>query len=401
MLDSRLVAVRGSATSLEFNCFPVLIGNCLPIHNWGPQSCQRPGPVLTLVSQYAFVSRKGIHFLLPFCQQLLVAPFSILDHSNSVEGKMPSDVRSALCDQSAGSCSSTDGLQAPATRYRCDSVKHSGVDARFFDMSSDAIVLGNTAVSHGDSTADESGLVTWCVDVWQAWLRTAVLMQLLAFVRLLVIGSMGKGRSPCKGCQPTVTRRLSVMLRGVPCMLALCVCVPVAEAAATPGSLQCRHIATFDGPSSLPLPNLCSPITVEFGYHGRPGPEDVALDAEGTIPMPQTDAQPEDNIRFVSEVLHFQRSSSFTFHCAALVPDLDALIDEVLEQISLEATEEQLTTVQPQPCTDRPVFIASHRRTDVSDDVPICVEVEVRGSRSLFWMDFIPAKCSYAMLGIS
>ena len=112
--------------------------------------------------------------------------------------------------------------------------------------------------------------------------------------------------------------------------------------------------------------------------------------------MPDTAQTADANMRFVSEVVHFQRSSSFAYHCTSLVPDLEALMDDVLDQIALEATAEQLIVVTPQPCTDRPVFIASHCRNDITSNVPICMEVEVRGSRSLFWLDFVPAHCSYS-----
>ena len=169
-------------------------------------------------------------------------------------------------------------------------------------------------------------------------------------------------------------------LKGAPCALALCVCIPVARAMPVPGSVHHLHTAPFDAPPCLPTLNLWSAFTVEFVFQGRPFDGDVTL----------------DNMRFVSEVLHFQRSSSFAFHHTGSVHDVDSLVDKVLEQIALEATEERLIAVHPQPYTDRPVFIASHSRCDITDDVPMCAEVEVRGSRSLFWMDFVPAHCSYS-----
>ena len=241
-----------------------------------------------------------------------------------------------------------------------------------------------------------SDMADWCTAMWQSWVRSFVLLQLIAFTRLLLIGFLCNSSRPCRRGRSNIARRIHTALKGAPCALALCVCIPVAGAMPAPGSVHHLYTAPFDAPPCLPTLNLWSPFTVEFVFQGRPFDGDVTLDVEGTVPLMQNDAPPEDNMRFVSEVLHFQRSSSFAFHHTGSVHDVDSLVDEVLEQIALEATEERLIAVHPQPYTDRPVFIASHSRRDITDDVPVCVEVEVRGSRSLFWMDFVPTHCSYS-----
>ena len=236
-------------------------------------------------------------------------------------------------------------------------------------------------------------------------LRSFLLLQLLSFLRLLGIGARQvkptRGRKSCAG---TGHLRSPSLLKGAPLAIVLCLCCPTAQAVVQPGTLQWQRLQCADAHAHLPLPNLWAPFTVEFVGPLRRGQDEFAqfhdevrLDAQGQIPLPVPDVEDRGhNFRFVSEVLFFQRSSCFSFHVAANTPDLDSLVDTVHEQIDVAATADKLIIVSPQPTTNRPVFLAVHIRSDVTPDVPVCLQVQRRGARAAFWLAYVGEHCSYA-----
>ena len=360
----------------------------------GSQFWILPEPSLLWVWDRVVVSRGDVFGALIRCQPSRTFPSLGIVPWQPQGSMMSRKVRSAPSCLRTGRCSSTDGLQAPATKT-CDAVLK-GVHASVAE-----VVLSEEGPCPQPSIAIcrnqfASLIVDWCTAMWQSWVRSFVLLQLIALIRLLIIGFLCNSSRPCRRERSKIARCIHTALKGAPCALALCVCIPVAGAMPAPGSVHPLHTAPFDAPHCLPTLNLWSPLTADFVFQGRPLDGDVTLDVEGTVPLVPNVGPPADNMRFVSEILHFQRSSSFAFHHTGAVHDVDSLADEVLEQIALDATDERLIAVHPQPCTDRPVFIASHIRHDITDDVPVCVEVEVRGSRSIFWMDFVPTHCSYS-----
>ena len=231
-----------------------------------------------------------------------------------------------------------------------------------------------------------------------ALLRTFVLLQLLAFLRLLLVGAAVRGRN--RGRRPLRSRwsrTIAGSLKGAPLALAICFCVPSVRAVATPGSAAWSSFVRHSDVDWCLLPDPWAAFSVEFVGPIRTLAGLVTLDVEGAIPVPEP---PEPRLhtamRFAAEVLHYQRSPSFSFHSTHTVSDLDDLVAEVLEQIDLDATGDILVAVVPQPFTDRPVFLAPPARTDVTFAVPVCVQVAVRGARPVYWLDFVGSLCPYS-----
>ena len=246
-----------------------------------------------------------------------------------------------------------------------------------------------------DVSRDSAGQRGCC---WDAFVRSALFLQLLAFLRLLHTGCVGR----CHRRAPLRTRahcRLRALLKGAPLVLSVGVCMPIARAMPTQQHATWKALDAWSSDGDLSLPDASAEFVV--GSVGPPSwrsPE-VTVDVSGQIPMPEVHpvgGGPEPPMRFASELLRYQRSSCFTAHVTTHVESVDDLVEEVMDQSELEMTAEKLVVVEPQPYTDRPVFLIVPDRDDVTRWMPVCVQVEVRGARPLFWYDYVEQRCSFA-----
>ena len=194
-----------------------------------------------------------------------------------------------------------------------------------------------------------------------------------------------------------IRKRHLRLLQGVPIALTIGCCLPFVSAAARCQCAYMQCIAEADGPVSFAHLTVLQPPVVDFAFEERPGPMDVTLDARGRLQLPRGRVRRRTPpMRFAAEVLRYQQSSAFTMHHTDAGFGVEELSAEVLTQLDPAATAEKLVTVSPQPHTDRPVFLAVPQRADVVFLVPICLQVEVRGARPAFWLDYVASHCAFS-----
>ena len=228
----------------------------------------------------------------------------------------------------------------------------------------------------------------WC-DAARIFLRSFLLLQLLAFMRLLCLAMpLQRGCHRANG----IVRTCRGGLRGAPLVLALAVCLPLVQAAPRrafaqqlsrtalaplitdldediPAAHDAPPSADFDEPDHGPAPALPNPISPTFSRVRSQGWE---------VPV---------------SILTFQRQALHSCVHTACMKDAADVVDTVAEACDAEQQGLEFITVRPQPCLDHPVLLSTPVQHLQLSRVPICVEAHVlpgdaAHAEPRLWLDY-------------
>ena len=221
----------------------------------------------------------------------------------------------------------------------------------------------------------------WVVGHLEVFCRSLCLLQLLAFLRVLLC-AIPLSRAAHRTNRRIMVARLS--LRGAPLALVLAFCCVVVHAAPTPGG------ADAHAPSLMPLD-----ATVAAAVARQSGPPD---DVSHEGPAVCTQSAVDDpslsgtglRVRYVAvQVLRMQSLPTFLSLRWSEVRQAAVLVDLAEEATDAKGRGVQLVEVFPQPCSDTAVLLSVPTPCLKAGRCPVCIQCHVRDEMPHFWQEIV------------
>ena len=206
-------------------------------------------------------------------------------------------------------------------------------------------------------------LLDWWNDVWDSFSRSFLLLQLLAYLRLVVIASpLRKGESTLNRAK----QRSRNLLRGAPLIVVAALCLPVCSAApAEPGALPDPRPPLSACASSANAAVHCPGRAAAAGCEddvqqaasprSRVAPTESASDGESSH-----EASRLTPWSYALQTLHFQRASRVVAIGFSECRDAEDMVDLAYDKFDVAQEGLRFQEVTPQPRADFAVLLAFH-----------------------------------------
>ena len=233
-----------------------------------------------------------------------------------------------------------------------------------------------TALGRAASDATSAWLAS-SLSVLEVFVRSFLLLQLLAYVRLLLTAMPFCKRSPRTNQRLRRGRRV---LSGAPFIIALAFCIPFVQAA--------RHVHETDpdNPSPLPAPSASYSDSSAARPDSMPGPSGECSSVS------------EQDWYFAVQLLAFQREARCTSVGCWECSTEDYLVEMAEDRFAVFTEGLRLVPVRPQPHSVAVVVLTIHPVCEALHLVPVCFQLHLRGMRYRIWQDHLPNYCSHADL---
>ena len=221
----------------------------------------------------------------------------------------------------------------------------------------------------------------WVVGHLEVFCRSLCLLQLLAFLRVLLC-AIPLSRAAHRTNRRITAARLS--LRGAPLALVLAFCCVAVHAAPTAGG------ADTQAPSLVPLD---ATVAAAVARQSDP-PADVSHAGPAVCTQHAVDDPSLSGtglgVRYVAvQVLRMQSLPTFLSLRWSEVRQAAFLVALAEEAIDAKGRRVQLVEVFPQPCSDTAVLLSVPTPCLQAGRCPVCIQCHVRDEMSHFWREIV------------